>query len=212
MTLKTGPQSNLVIFMLSLAFALVTISACTTTPYPDAPSTVEKTVVDQYIIGPGDSLNISVRNNPDLSTAVAVRPDGQITTPLVEDVQASGRTPSELARAMEDKLSDFLRDPIVTVMVTSFAGPYDRQVRVIGQAAEPQALQYREEMTVMDVMIAVGGITDFAAGNRAVLVRNENGERQQYRVRLNDLIYGGDISANVDMLPGDVLIIPERRF
>lgn len=212
MTLKTSPQSAFIVLVLSLAFVLVTTSACTTTPYPDAPSTVEKTVVDQYIIGPGDTLNIAVRNNPDLSTAVAVRPDGQITTPLVEDVQASGRTPSQLARDMEDKLSDFLRDPIVTVMVTSFAGPYDRQVRVIGQAAEPQALQYREEMTVMDVMIAVGGITDFAAGNRAVLVRNENGERQQYRVRLNDLIYGGDISANVDMLPGDILIIPERRF
>lgn len=180
--------------------------------FPDAPTEVERTVLEQYVIGPGDSLQVAVRGNPDLSTGVAVRPDGQITTPLVEDVQASGRTPTELARAMEEELARYLRDPIVTVMVTGFSGPFDRQVRVIGQATEPQALQFREGMSVMDVMISVGGITDFAAGNRAVIVRTEDGERQQYRVRLDDLVNGGDISANVDMLPGDTLIIPERRF
>ncbi|MFO7808578.1 XrtA/PEP-CTERM system exopolysaccharide export protein [Guyparkeria sp.] len=191
---------------------LLLLAGCATTDHPDAPSSVERTVLEQYVIGPGDSLQVSVRGNPDWSTGVAVRPDGQITTPLVEDVQASGRTPTELARTMEEELSRFLRDPIVTVMVTGFSGPFNRQIRVIGQAAEPQALQYGEDMSVMDVMIAVGGITDFAAGNRAVIVRNENGERQQYRVRLDDLVNGGDISANVDMLPGDTLIIPERRF
>ncbi|OOC11416.1 MULTISPECIES: XrtA/PEP-CTERM system exopolysaccharide export protein [Thioalkalivibrio] len=188
------------------------LAGCAMNDSPDAPSEVEQAVLDQYVIGPGDSLQVSVRGNPDLSTGVSVRPDGQITTPLVEDVQASGRTPTELAREMEEELSRLLRDPIVTVMVTGFAGPYDRQIRVIGQAAEPQALQYREDMSVMDVMIAVGGITDFAAGNRALIVRQEDGERQQYRVRLDDLVNGGDISANVDMVPGDTLIIPERRF
>ncbi|WP_019625765.1 XrtA/PEP-CTERM system exopolysaccharide export protein [Thioalkalivibrio sp. ALJT] len=209
MSLLHAPKTGLGLAVLVPALLLV---GCATVDHPDAPSTVERTVLEQYVIGPGDSLQVSVRGNPDLSTGVAVRPDGQITTPLVEDVQASGRTPTELARVMEEELSHFLRDPVVTVMVTSFAGPYSRQVRVIGQAAEPQALQYREEMSVMDVMIAVGGITDFAAGNRAVIIRNEDGERQQYRVRLDDLINGGDISANVDMLPGDTLIIPERRF
>lgn len=195
-----------------VVFVSLLLGGCAMTDYPDAPSTVERTVLEQYVIGPGDSLQVAVRDNPDLSTSVGVRPDGQITTPLVEDVQASGLTPTELARAMEEELSRYLRDPIVTVMVTGFSGPYDRQVRVIGQAAEPQALQYREDMTVMDVMIAVGGITDFAAGNRAVIARQEDGETEQYRVRLDDLINGGDISANVDMQPGDTLVIPERRF
>lgn len=209
MSLLHAPKTGL---GLAVLVPLLLLAGCATTDHPDAPSSVERTVLEQYVIGPGDSLQVSVRGNPDLSTGVAVRPDGQITTPLVEDVQASGRTPTELARTMEEELSRFLRDPIVTVMVTGFSGPYDRQVRVIGQAAEPQALQYREDMSVMDVMIAVGGITDFAAGNRAVIVRNENGERRQYRVRLDDLVNGGDISANADMLPGDTLIIPERRF
>ncbi|MFO8003482.1 XrtA/PEP-CTERM system exopolysaccharide export protein [Thioalkalivibrio sp.] len=197
---------------LAVLVPLLLLAGCATTDHPEAPSSVERTVLEQYVIGPGDSLQVSVRGNPDWSTGVAVRPDGQITTPLVEDVQASGRTPTELARTMEEELSRFLRDPIVTVMVTGFSGPFNRQIRVIGQAAEPQALQYGEDMTVMDVMIAVGGITDFAAGNRAVIVRHEDGERKQYRVRLDDLVNGGDISANVDMLPGDTLIIPERRF
>ncbi|ABI55515.1 XrtA/PEP-CTERM system exopolysaccharide export protein [Alkalilimnicola ehrlichii MLHE-1] len=187
------------------------LAACAGT-HPDAPNEVEERHLDQYIIGPGDTLNVSVWRNPDLSTSVPVRPDGQITTPLVEDVQASGVTPTELARTMEEELSRYIRDPVVTVVVTGFAGPYDRQVRVIGQAAQPQALQYREHMTVLDVMIAVGGITDFAAGNRAVIIRHENGERKQYRVRLDDLVNGGDITANVDVLPGDTLIIPERFF
>ncbi|WP_373025999.1 XrtA/PEP-CTERM system exopolysaccharide export protein [Thioalkalivibrio sp.] len=197
---------------LAVLVPLLLLAGCATTDHPEAPSSVERTVLEQYVIGPGDSLQVSVRGNPDWSTGVAVRPDGQITTPLVEDVQASGRTPTELARTMEEELSRFLRDPIVTVMVTGFSGPFNRQIRVIGQAAEPQALQYGEDMSVMDVMIAVGGITDFAAGNRAVIVRHEDGERKQYRVRLDDLVNGGDISANVDMLPGDTLIIPERRF
>ena len=197
---------------LAVLVSILLLAGCAMHDFPDAPTEVERTVLEQYVIGPGDSLQVAVRGNSDLSSGVAVRPDGQITTPLVEDVQASGRTPTELARAMEEELARYLRDPIVTVMVTGFSGPFDRQVRVIGQAAEPQALQFREGMSVMDVMISVGGITEFAAGNRAVIVHNDDGERQQYRVRLDDLVNGGDISANVDMLPGDTLIIPERRF
>ena len=165
-----------------------------------------------YLIGPGDSVNIVVWRNPEVSTSVPVRPDGKITTPLVEDLQASGKTSTELARDIEKALAKFIQDPIVTVIVTGFSGPYEHQVRVIGQAAKPQALQYREKMTLMDVMIAVGGITDFAAGNKASIVRVVDGKQQQYGVRLESLIRDGDISANVGMLPGDVLVIPESFF
>jgi len=206
-------QASHRVWRVLLALAVTAfLGACATTPFPDAPAEIEARKVDQYVIGPGDSLNITVWRHGDLSTSVPVRPDGQITTPLVEDVQASGNTPTELARLMEEQLSRYIVDPVVTVIVTGFAGPYDRQIRVIGQAADPRALQYREDMSIMDVMIEVGGITPFAAGNRAVIIRHENGERRQYRVRLDDLVNGGDISANVFMLPGDTLIIPERFF
>jgi len=208
--MPVSPAHRAVRVLLGLVLG-ISLVGCASLP-PDAPGEVDYPELEQYIIGPGDTLQIAVWRNPELSVTVPVRPDGQISTPLVEDVQASGVTPTELARVMEEELSRFLRDPVVTVIVTGFSGPYDRQVRVIGQATQPQALQYREGMTVMDVLIAVGGITEFAAGNRAVLVRREGGERKEYRVRLDDLINGGDITANVDMLPGDVLIIPEQFF
>lgn len=165
-----------------------------------------------YIIGPGDAVNIFVWRNPDVSNSVPVRPDGKITTPLVEDLQASGRTPSQLARDIEKSLATYIKDPLVTVIVTGFVGPYDQQIRVIGEAAKPQALPYREKMTLLDVMIAVGGTTEFANGNATTLVRRVNGQQMEYRVRIDDLIKDGDISANVHMLPGDVLIIPESWF
>ncbi|MCG5532273.1 polysaccharide export protein [Halorhodospira sp. 9621] len=196
--------------MVAAAGFLTFLAGCAS--LPPAPSTVDDAEIEQYIIGPGDTLSVQVWRNPELSISVPVRPDGQISTPLVEDVQASGVTPTELARVMEEEISLYLRDPVVTVIVTGFAGPYDRQVRVIGQAAEPRALQYREDMSVMDVMIEVGGITDIAAGNRTVLIRDEDGERRQYRVRLHDLLNRGEIEANIDIKPGDVLIIPERFF
>lgn len=198
--------------VLALGVGVALMAGCGTAPREMAPSTVDAPELEQYVIGPGDSMQISVWGNPELSISVPVRPDGQISTPLVEDVQASGRTPTELARKMEEELSHYLRDPVVTVIVTGFAGPYERQVRIIGEAAAPQALQYREAMSMLDVLIQVGGITDRAAGNRAVLVRREEGALREYRVRLDDLLNRGDISANVDMLPGDVLIIPERFF
>lgn len=165
-----------------------------------------------YLIGPGDTLNVVVWRNPELSVTVPVRPDGKITTPLVEDLQASGKTPNQIARDIEKVLSRYVQDPVVTVMITTFAGPYSQQIRVIGEAAKPQALAYRENMTLLDVMIAVGGITDFAAGNRASILRTEGGKSFQFGVLLTDLIRRGDLSANVEMRPGDVLIIPQSYF
>lgn len=182
----------------------------------------------QYLIGPGDGLEIFVWRNPEVSTSVTVRPDGKITTPLVEDLDASGRTPSQLARDIEKVLEVYIRQPIVTVIVSNFTGPYSEQIRVVGEATAPQALPFREDMTLLDVMILVGGLTEFAAGNRASIVRVtptepieddlQDDDRQpvretkQYRVRIDDLLKDGDISANVSMLPGDILIIPESWF
>ena len=165
-----------------------------------------------YLIGPGDNVNIFVWRNPEVSNSVIVRPDGRITSPLVEELDASGKTPEELARDIEEVLSTYIKEPIVTVMVSGFVGPYSEQVRIIGEATNPQAIPYREYMTALDVMIAVGGLTDFAAGNRASIVRVVEGEQKEYRVKLKNLVRNGDISANVDMLPGDILIIPESFF
>lgn len=165
----------------------------------------------EYLIGPGDALTIIVWRNPDLSASVPVRPDGRISTPLVEDLTAMGKDPTQLARDIERSLSNYIRDPVVTVVVTNFIGPYREQVRVVGEAARPQALPYSQEMTLLDVMIAVGGITDFADGNGAQLLRTSEGNRL-YGVRLRDLLRRGDLTANVDMKPGDVLVIPQSWF
>jgi polysaccharide export outer membrane protein len=167
---------------------------------------------DDYIIGPGDSLQVFVWGHDDLSTTVQVRPDGEISTPLVEDMQAAGRTPTQLARDVETRLSEFVRSPTVTIIVQQFVGEYDRQIRVVGQATEPQALAYRDGMSLLDVMIAVGGLSEFASGNRAKIVRRINGEETVIAVRINDLLNRGDMEQNVRMLPGDVLIIPESIF
>lgn len=199
------------LWYLVFAGLLLLLGACGSA-HPPAPSSVGNAPDLHYIIGPGDSLNIQVWRNPEVTITVPVRPDGKISTPLVEDLTAANKTPSQLARDIEKALAKFIQDPIVTVIVTGFVGPYDKQVRVIGQAAKPQALQYREKMTLMDVMIAVGGITDFAAGNKASIVRKVDGKQQQFGVRLESLIRDGDISANVDILPGDVLVIPEAFF
>ncbi|MEQ8496649.1 MAG: polysaccharide export protein [Gammaproteobacteria bacterium] len=179
---------------------------------PEAPPTAPGAEDYTYIIGPGDSLNVFVWRNPELSTSVAVRPDGKFNTSLVEDLEASGKTPSELAREIEVALGEYIRDPLVTVTVGGFVGEYDQQVRVVGEATQPQAIPYRKNMTALDAMIAVGGLTEFAAGNRASIVRMGNGGQEEYRVRLEDLIRDGDITANVPMQPGDILIIPEAWF
>lgn len=166
----------------------------------------------EYVIGPLDNLNIFVWRNPELSEQIPVRPDGRISMPLIEDLTAAGKTPTQLARDIESRLRKYVQDPIATVIVTSFNGPYARQVRVIGEAAHPQAIPYRDNMTLLDVMIAVGGLTQFAAGNRASLVRTVNGTETPFRVRIADLVKDGDVSANVQVLPGDVLIIPQSLF
>jgi len=165
-----------------------------------------------YLIGPGDNVNIIVWRNPEVSMSVPVRPDGKITTPLVEDLQASGKTSTELARDIEKALAKFIQQPVVTVIVTGFTGTYGEQIRVIGQAARPQALPYRRDMSLMDVLIAVGGVTEFASGNNASIIRKVDGKLTKMPVRLNDLIKEGDISANQTMRPGDVLVIPESFF
>ncbi|WP_090701724.1 XrtA/PEP-CTERM system exopolysaccharide export protein [Nitrosomonas aestuarii] len=196
--------------LIILCSVLLLLSGCKT--YPLLSDTEDGVVSRDYLIGPGDNIDIIVWRNPEISMAVPVRPDGKITTPLVEDLPASGKTSTQLARDIEETLSKYIQEPVVTVVVTQFVGPYSEQIRVIGEAAEPQALAYRENMTLMDVMIAVGGITDFAAGNRARIIRAVDGEQKQFSVRLNDLIRDGDISANVPMLQGDVLVIPESFF
>jgi polysaccharide export outer membrane protein len=166
----------------------------------------------EYIIGPGDSLNVFVYRAPELSVDVPVRPDGRISTPLVSDVVALGKSPSQLAISVQDELKKYVKDPNVTIMVTSFAGPPDRQIRVIGEVAQPLAMPYRAQLSLLDVMIASKGITRFAAGNRAVIVRQEPDGRKTYRVRLSDLLNDGDISQNLPMQPGDTLFVPQAWF
>ena len=166
----------------------------------------------QYVIGPLDGLSIFVWRNPELSTSVTVRPDGRISVPLIDDLAATGQTPTALARAIEEKLSVYIQNPIVTVIVSGFQGPYAQQVRVVGEATNPRSIPFRANMTLLDVMIAVGGVTDNAAGTRARLVRFEQGVQTEYRVRVDSLLKDGDITANVAILPGDVLIIPESFF
>ena len=166
----------------------------------------------RYLIGPGDSFHIFVWRNPEVSSSVIVRPDGMITTTLIEDLPVTGKTPTQVAREIEKALARFIKDPMVTVMMSGFVGPYSEQIRVVGEAAKPQALPYRQRMTLLDVMIAVGGLTTYAAGNQATIVRMVDGKQRQFNVHIDDLIKDGDISANVDMLPGDTLIIPESWF
>jgi polysaccharide export outer membrane protein len=166
----------------------------------------------EYVIGPLDNINVFVWRNPELSMNVPVRPDGRISIPLIDDLPAAGKTPSVLARDVEEQLKKFVQDPVVTVIVTGFNGPLARQIRVVGEASRPQAIPYRDNMTLLDVMLAVGGLTQFAAGNRATLVRVASNKQEEYRLRISDLIKDGDISANVAVLPGDVIIIPESWF
>jgi len=164
-----------------------------------------------YIIGPLDTLNIVVWRNPELSTSVTVRPDGMISTPLVDDLQAAGRSPSDLRKALEAALGKYIRDPSVSVIVSNFQSVYASQIRIVGEATRPQAVPYRKDMTILDVMIQVGGMTDYADGNAAVLIRGSDGGRQ-YALRLKDLLRRGDISANAAVLPGDIIIVPQSWF
>jgi polysaccharide biosynthesis/export protein len=191
-------------------FAALVVAGCATDSYPPAPRDAA-TPDYNYVIGSLDTVNIIVWRNPELSLVVPVRPDGKITTPLVDDLDALGKTPTVLARDIEKALGKYIRDPVVTVIVTTFVGPASEQIRVIGEATKPQILAFRRNMTLLDVMIAVGGLTDFADGNRANIFRTGDGGKI-YSVRLQDLVKRGDITANVDMRPGDILIIPQSYF
>jgi polysaccharide export outer membrane protein len=189
--------------------AILTLAGCGSSA-PPAPSAA--VTAPPYRIGPGDNLQVFVWHNTDLSITAPVRPDGKISLPLVDDVQAAGKTPTELAADVQDRLKKFVTDPVVTVIVSTFVGPYSQQIRVVGQAQRPQALAYRSGMTLLDAMIAVGGLTQYAAGNRATLVRTTNGKETPYSIRLSDLLQDGDISANSPLQPGDMIIIPQTYF
>lgn len=196
------------LWKLAIITTVLALGACASNP----PAPLSAAISDySYKIGPGDTLNIVVWRNPELSMSVPVRPDGKISAPLIDDLGAMGKDSTALARDIEKELGKFIRDPVVTVIVTSFVGPYSEQIRVVGAAAKPQILAYKQKMTILDVMIAVGGITDFADGNKATILRTSE-NNAQYGVRLKDLIKNGDVSANVEMKPGDVVIIPQSWF
>lgn len=165
-----------------------------------------------YVIGAGDTMEIFVWGNEELTTTAIVRPDGKFTTRLVEDLPASGKTPTELARAIEEAYAEYVRQPVVSVIVNGFVGVPEQQIRVVGEATEPRGVPFSQHMTLLDLMIAVGGMTEFAAGNKSVLVRTVNGQQTSYGIRLDDLLKDGDISANMALMPGDVVIIAESWF
>jgi polysaccharide export outer membrane protein len=194
---------------LTLVAALL-VGGCATNSYPPAPANAGS-IDNVYRIGPLDSLNISVWRNPELSAVVTGRPDGRVSAPLVEDLMAAGKSPAELAREFEKILGKFVRDPVVTIVPSGFQGVFSDQIRIVGEATRPQAIPFRQNMTLLDAMIQAGGLTDFADGNSAVLVRGSEGGKQ-YSIRLKDLLKRGSIAANVDVRPGDIIIIPQSWF
>jgi len=185
-----------------------TAAPASVSPAPAAPPVV---LDNSYIIGPGDVLQVFVWRQPELSVSVPVRPDGKISTPLVEDIVAVGKTPSELAREMERVLSEYVRSPQVNVIVSQPVSTFS-QVKIIGQVVKPQALPFREGITALDAVLAVGGLAPFAAGNRAKIVRAEGAKQREIKIKLDDLVNKGDMSQNLALKPGDVLVIPESRF
>jgi polysaccharide export outer membrane protein len=200
------------LIFLALGYIVTGCSSPTLPPAQLHPSNTVDVDSYKYLIGAGDVVNIFVWRNPEVSGTFIVRPDGMITTSLVEDIPVSGKTPTELARSIEEILAAYLREPVVTVTVNNFVGPFSEQIRIIGEAAQPKAVNYIQHMTLLDVMIRVGGLTEFANGNGAILVRIENGQQKQYDIFIEDLIKNGEISANVDVLPGDIIVIPETWF
>ncbi len=205
---------------LSTALIVTFLVGCSTpkTPQSTATEVATPTVTQsaepdyKYVIGPGDTLDVFVWGYKDLSVTIPVRPDGKITTRLVEDMVASGKTPTVLARELEDKYKSYVKNPTVTVTVNKFIGAPSQQIKVVGGGAKPRTVPYVNGMTVLDVMIEVGGLKKFSSGNKAVLVRNVNGERKSYRLRLHNLLKKGDIAANRAVQPGDIIIIPESWF
>jgi polysaccharide biosynthesis/export protein len=197
------------LFVLLSVLSAVAVTACTNN-LPPPPVVPDDSAA--YRIGPGDSLGIFVWQNKELSTTVPVRPDGRISLPLINDITAAGKTPTELSGDIQDQLKKYVNNPLVTVIVNSFVGSYSQQVRVVGEAAKPRSLAYRDRMSVLDAMIEVGGLTPLAAGDRATLVRTVSGKQASYGLRLDDLLKDGDMSANAPLAPGDVIIIPQAYF
>lgn len=197
--------------LLLLGWLLSATAFAQTPTSPPAQAAPEKAEASQYLIGPGDKLQVFVWRNPELSATVPVRPDGKISTPLVEDMVAVGKTPSALARDIEKVLGEYVRSPQVNIIVTEPVSAFS-QVRVIGEVAKPQALPYREGMTVLDAVLAVGGVGEFAAANRSKIIRTKNGEKQEIKVKLDKLVNGGDMKQNVALQPGDVLVVPQSMF
>ncbi|MCZ6829569.1 MAG: polysaccharide export protein [Gammaproteobacteria bacterium] len=199
--------------LLLVGVASLLMFGCSSNPYPDVRAEQRNYEPDyDYVIGPGDNLQVFVWGNDELSTSASVRPDGKFTTHLVEDLPASGKTSTELARDIEKVYAEYVKHPVVSVIVNGYVGVPTQQVRVVGEASNPIGIPFRKHMTLLDLMIAVGGVTEFADGNNTVLVRNFEGRQASYRVRLDDLLKDGDITANVTLFPGDIVIIPESWF
>lgn len=206
-----------IVFRSWLVFAIlsVTLSGCAfwLDKAPVGPKAAEiYTGAPEYAIGPGDTLQVFVWRNAELSVTVPVRPDGRFSMPLLQDVQAAGKTPTQVSDEIKRGLTEFVRDPMVTVIVQTVTGVGQGKVSVIGEAALPKSVSFRAGLTLLDVMVEVGGLTQFANGNDARLVRVTNGKPKEYRIRVADLMRGGDTSANVELAPGDVIRIPERWF
>jgi polysaccharide export outer membrane protein len=206
---KTSKIGTLLTVLISGVYALAVLGASASAFAAEAPA--KSAVTPDYVIGPGDTLEVFVWRNPDLSVTVPVRPDGKISTPLVEDMVAVGKTPSRLARDVETALAVYVKSPQVNIIVTIPASAFS-QVKVIGQVLHPQAVPYRQGMTVIDAVLAVGGLTQFAAGNRARVVRNVNGKPQEFKIKLAAILNNGDMSQNMALQPGDVVVVPETLF
>ncbi|GAM07017.1 XrtA/PEP-CTERM system exopolysaccharide export protein [Novosphingobium sp. MBES04] len=200
------------------ALASLALSGCATTSALELPPAtfvaMQEGPGEEYIIGPLDDLTVFVWRNPELGAKVQVRPDGRITTPLITDMPAVGKTPAMLAEDIRLQLSQYIEDPLVSVIVNSFSGTFSQQIRVVGATEKPASIPYRANMTLLDAMIAVGGLSEYAAGNRARLIRFDktSGKQKEYKLRLSDLLKEGDSKANVMLSPGDVIIIPESMF
>lgn len=206
--------------MLGAGMAALSLSGCAAGPSsggqlpPAAFVSMQEGPGEDYIIGPLDQLTIFVWRNPELGAKVQVRPDGRITTPLIADMPAVGKTPAMLAQDLKIQLGEYIKDPLVSVIVDNFSGTYSQQIRVVGATEKPASLPYRANMTLLDAMIAVGGLSEFAAGNRARLVRFDKatGKQREFQLKISRLLKQGDVSANVRLEPGDVIIIPESAF
>ncbi|MEO1291733.1 MAG: XrtA/PEP-CTERM system exopolysaccharide export protein [Pseudomonadota bacterium] len=196
--------------LLIAALAVPLLAACATTPEPAPRAEEAATIVPTYRLGPGDKIELFVWRNPDLSDELLIRPDGRISSQLVNDIAAAGKTPTELAREIEQALAPFVREPLVTVIVKEVALNSAQAVKVLGQATRPTQLRYFTGMTVLDVLVATGGLTEIADGNRAVLTRETARGTETYGLRLDDLVRGGDITADVPVRPGDTIIVPEK--